>query len=825
MCGTENALSAETCKECGARLTPLRVGEEEIPPEEVEIGEAAGPEEPVEDRAPEEQSSLEGEPAEEPVEDEGSWLDRLRGTLGAEEDVGSAAETTAPEEAPVVEGPEEPAETSEPEAEAEVPEWIGDLGEKGEEEKARLAEISEVDEEGSAELPAWLEKMIAEDETSEADQSQVGQEKVEQEEPAPFEEEATANIPPWLQELVSEEDEAWQDNTPEEAIQAEEVEPSEAERPKEAGEAEEPAWLAGDEEADISDLDQVLWDETFEESEEEGVSEVDQDWEPAWPETVGETEEQALPAPEAEAPAADAPAADAEIEKAPEAGEEEEEILPESDEFILESVEPDWVRETSDAGVSAPAEESAAEEIGGPEKAEEIPDWLRGLTIEEEAPPTEDEEYVGLETASPEVLSEQEAAEIEAPLEPEWEQEVEEMSEADIPDWLQDLAPAAAQPPESEEEVPGELAEADIPDWLQAMRPTSAVPEEIQGTKEVGKGVLAGITGVLPLESLWEQPRRAEPTPRTPTASGSEAVDLFADILVGQPEERPVRSGLERPGFFARDLTRILLYLLLALAVILPLFLGRNWFSTTLTVSDATWDLYDAVNALDSGDVAMMVFDYDLSTAAELDLQARAIMEHVLGQGASVLTASLVPQGPALAQATWESLSEAGDYVYGEDYLNLGYIAGQRAAVHMLTQRSLAQVFQRDFRNRRTLGEYAVIQDVERLSQVDLIIVLAADQITMRYWIEQVQAQIEAPLKMGAGLAALSGPSILPYYDSGQLVGMIVGMIGAAEYEVATNAPGVAVSNLTAQSLGHLVIIFVIVLANVAALISRRQRA
>ena len=77
---------------------------------------------------------------------------------------------------------------------------------------------------------------------------------------------------------------------------------------------------------------------------------------------------------------------------------------------------------------------------------------------------------------------------------------------------------------------------------------------------------------------------------------------------------------------------------------------------------------------------------------------------------------------------------------------------------------------------------------------------------------------------MVAGVTAAIYPYVLPYYDSGQLLAVVNGLTGAAEYEVFLGQPSAtspAGTNLGAQSSVHLLLIALILLGNVEYLFNR----
>jgi hypothetical protein len=72
-------------------------------------------------------------------------------------------------------------------------------------------------------------------------------------------------------------------------------------------------------------------------------------------------------------------------------------------------------------------------------------------------------------------------------------------------------------------------------------------------------------------------------------------------------------------------------------------------------------------------------------------------------------------------------------------------------------------------------------------------------------------------------------PEAYPLLDSGQLVGMLTGMRGAAEYEtlLGSRSPGFAVTAMAGQSFAHLFILGLIALGNLpilAGVLARRRR-
>ena len=77
---------------------------------------------------------------------------------------------------------------------------------------------------------------------------------------------------------------------------------------------------------------------------------------------------------------------------------------------------------------------------------------------------------------------------------------------------------------------------------------------------------------------------------------------------------------------------------------------------------------------------------------------------------------------------------------------------------------------------------------------------------------------------MGCGTTAVSAPKYYAFVSAGQFVGLLGGMKGAAEYEQLIKQPAKAVTGMSAQSLVHLLIIFLVIIGNVGFFLGRSKK-
>ncbi|MES4792903.1 MAG: hypothetical protein C4321_07885 [Chloroflexota bacterium] len=112
------------------------------------------------------------------------------------------------------------------------------------------------------------------------------------------------------------------------------------------------------------------------------------------------------------------------------------------------------------------------------------------------------------------------------------------------------------------------------------------------------------------------------------------------------------------------------------------------------------------------------------------------------------------------------------------------------------------------------------MRGIHSFADVLLIVdITAAD--TIRNWISFVSQPYRVPI--GIGCTAVMAPEQYPFLDSGQLVGLLTGMKGAAEYEALVRRPDFATRGMVGQSAAVLLIILFIAVGNLGYFAGRRR--
>jgi len=500
--------------------------------------------------------------------------------------------------------------------------------------------------------------------------------------------------------------------------------------------------------------------------------------------------------------------------------------------------QPEWLR-------SLGAAPSAGETIPAATAApEEQPEWLQALGIPAAAMPKKSgppgtAPFIG---ATPTLPFEGQAEAIAA------------ATTIPIPIPAQPPAALAAQPP-APAPVGAGLSKVALPSWLEAMRPVEiqrpTIAPEVDEYEET-VGVLAGLRGVLRAEPVAAQSGAA--ATRVHKLEVSDAQAKQADGLT-----RLLAKAAEAPQAIRQRFTvpvaRLAVFTVLFVALVLPALWpkAQGLFAPVSSWPASAQDTFNVINGLSSARPALVVFDYDPAQAGELDPLAEALVSHLMRHGVPVVGLSTSPAGAALGESLLNQSLLNGTIpsnTYGSGYLNLGYLPGGPMGVAQIASpisaallfspvsngqvsNGLRSSFTTDFRNTYPTKDYPtvwdtpILQPVHTLSDFGLIVLISASPESARAWLEQVRA-VNNPPGVVAAVSAGADPLVRPYYESGQLKGMVTGILGAAQYEAQAGVAGPA-SGIFWDTLGFglMAVILLLIGGNVyygAVAILRRQK-
>lgn len=234
---------------------------------------------------------------------------------------------------------------------------------------------------------------------------------------------------------------------------------------------------------------------------------------------------------------------------------------------------------------------------------------------------------------------------------------------------------------------------------------------------------------------------------------------------------------------FLINLDRRWVFLAMFLAVAIPVLIQPQLPEQPTPIVQA---VFDKIESLPPGSRVFMSLDYDPASKPELGPMTDAFTRHAALREHRIFLITLWPTGaPMLDDATHILETEfAHHYVYGENYLSLGYVAGQEAAIKLLAT-DIAKAKPVDTTG-RPYGLWDIAWGVNSLQDMDLTISVGAGYPGTKEWVQYAGTPYPA-IEIVAGVTGVSAPPQYPYYPQ-QLIGMLPAIKGAAEYEAALAA-------------------------------------
>jgi hypothetical protein len=271
---------------------------------------------------------------------------------------------------------------------------------------------------------------------------------------------------------------------------------------------------------------------------------------------------------------------------------------------------------------------------------------------------------------------------------------------------------------------------------------------------------------------------------------------------------------------FARrleTLDRRWIFLIVGLLVLIPLL----WpVPLPLTVSPRVRGFADAIDAIPDGSTVLMSCDWDPGGKPEMQPMTRTALRHLFRKNCKVVITVLWNGGPGIVDETCRAVADEMGKKYGVDWIDLGYKAGNEAVMVLMGQ-SIPNTFPQDIRGGNTL-DYPIMHGVKNYTSFPLLVSISSGYPGTKEYVQQVQGRFH--IKMVAGVTAVSAPEFYPYLQSHQLLGLLGGMAGAAEYEKAQGESGDATKGMVPQSFAHLFVAFCILAGNAVQWMKAREK-
>ena len=259
------------------------------------------------------------------------------------------------------------------------------------------------------------------------------------------------------------------------------------------------------------------------------------------------------------------------------------------------------------------------------------------------------------------------------------------------------------------------------------------------------------------------------------------------------------------------------IFLIIAAVVIVPLI-----FPVGLPIrpTDTTKNVYDSIEKLPVGSKVLLSVEYSPSTRPENHPMTISILRHLFKNDHKVFITCLWPDGQFMAQdAINQVAKQEFNKTYGVDYVFLGFRPGNEAVVKGIVS-NLRKLYTVDVYQKK-IDEIPLMKGINNFKDFDFLFSSSAGFPGTIEWVQYASDPTGIP--MASGVTSIQVNEVMPYVQAGQMVGVLAGMPGAAEYEALINQKGTATSGMDAQSVAHLVIVLFIILGNVSFFIERNR--
>lgn len=263
-------------------------------------------------------------------------------------------------------------------------------------------------------------------------------------------------------------------------------------------------------------------------------------------------------------------------------------------------------------------------------------------------------------------------------------------------------------------------------------------------------------------------------------------------------------------------------YLALGLAVLISLKIP---FSIPIPISKEARNIYNFIDTLRAGDAVHLAIDYDPSTLAELHPMTLSILKQCFEKKIKVVVTALHQNGPAMAAAALDTAAarhaaRSGEQMKnGVNYVFLGY-KPYPALIILGMGQNYRIPFPTDYYN-IPIDSLPMMKGIQNYDDVKAILNVSGTSAT-DYWISYGNGRYKVPLAIG--VTGVMATDYYPYWQTGQIFGILGGLKGAAEYETLVGTPGKAVQGMKVQMVAHLIIIVFIIIGNIGYFAQRKKR-
>jgi len=232
--------------------------------------------------------------------------------------------------------------------------------------------------------------------------------------------------------------------------------------------------------------------------------------------------------------------------------------------------------------------------------------------------------------------------------------------------------------------------------------------------------------------------------------------------------------------------------------------------------------VYDMVSACPTNKVILIDSSWDMGSKPECMAPLECFVNDLCVRKRKFVVFSSGLYAPTFANGVIIPIAEKAGYVYGRDWVNLGFIQPPAGSQTLLIDGFCRDIFATrpiDY-NGTAITNIPLMQNVKNAS--DIHMVMAINYCPPQEWISIGKSVYG--LEVAFASAAIMAPYYYVFMDSGQLCGLLTGNRGAYDYETLTGMFGMGRKVMMAFAFGLCFIIAAVLLGNLGFWAAKRTR-
>ncbi len=277
-----------------------------------------------------------------------------------------------------------------------------------------------------------------------------------------------------------------------------------------------------------------------------------------------------------------------------------------------------------------------------------------------------------------------------------------------------------------------------------------------------------------------------------------------------------------------RTFDRRWIFLAMGLTIVIPFYVDCNVEPTVSPMVSAT---YFAVDEVKEGDVVLVSADIDPASTPELEPFFDAVIYQLKQKKAKIVFVSTWAHAPPLItswlrhklETPMNAHGAAEDVAYKRnvDFAWLGFREGKQAFITQMADDFRAALGHQDAAG-KSLSDIPMLDGINSIEDFKMVILVSAGSPGIKEYVQQLSGKYD--IDMIGACTAVSTSIYTPYYQTGQLSGLVGGLSAVAEYEVMVGRQAPTTKAFSgALNASHLFVIFAIVFGNIIYFATKGQ--